>query len=176
MKIISVVKASCIVVLVSTTALAHSQSVYAIRGPWIDETEKSVQLETLAGTYTVMTMAYGACQKVCSTTVRRVRQLHDLADQRRLSLNFVVIGLDPVADKPADWAAFRVEQRFAAADTHFISGTPAATQRIARSMGVRYWRYGEHTLHDFRIVLVSPAGRIVRAVDHFDDDIASLLP
>ena len=112
----------------------------------------------------------------CSTSVRRVRELHELAEHKQLALNFVVVGLDPAADKPSDWALFRAEEHLTTSDFRFLSGDPAAIQRLASWLGVRYWRYGQHTMHDFRIVLVSPTGRIVRSVDHFDDDIASLLP
>lgn len=176
MQTIALVRLTCAVVLTLAGAVAQAQSLYAMRGPWVDDAEKPFQLDALAGTYTVVTMAYGACQKVCSTSVRRVRQLHELAERRHLALNFVVVGLDPAADKPSDWALFRTEEHLTASDFRFLSGPPAAIQQIANWLGVRYWRYGEHTMHDFRVVLVSPAGRIIRSVDHFDDDVALLLP
>jgi cytochrome oxidase Cu insertion factor (SCO1/SenC/PrrC family) len=155
---------------------ANGQGVYGVSGPWIDDASSAFALGSLAGTYTVATMAYGACQKVCSTSVRRVEELHDLAERRHLSLNFVVFGLDPSADKPSDWAAFRAERKLAFSNLQFLSGSATATQKMASWLGVRYWRYGEHTMHDFRIVLVSPAGRIIRSIDHFEDDITELLP
>jgi hypothetical protein len=43
-------------------------------------------------------------------------------------------------------------------------------------LGVHYWRYGEHTMHDFRIVLLSPQGQVLRAINAFDEDLAALLP
>ena len=89
---------------------------------------------------------------------------------RHLALNFVVVGLDPAADRLSDWALLRTEEHLTASDFRVLSGTPAAIRRIANWLGVRYWRYGEHTMHDFRIVLVSPTGRIIRSVDDFDDD------
>ena len=166
-----------LVVSMGAAALsAGAQSVYGVPGPWIDDASASFALGSLAGSYTVATMAYGACQQVCSTSVRRVEQLHDLAEQRHVSLNFVVFGLDPNEDKPSDWAAFRAQRKLTFGNLQFLSGSPLATQQIANRLGVRYWRYGEHTMHDFRIVLVSPAGRIVRSMDHFDEDIAGLLP
>lgn len=158
----------------ATTAAA--QGVYGVPGPWVDDASTAFALRSLTGTYTVATMAYGACQKVCSTTVRRVEELHGLAEQRHVSLNFVVFGLDPSEDKPSDWAAFRIQRKLAFGNLQFLSGSPRATQQIASALGVHYWRYGDHTMHDFRMVLVSPAGQIVRSIDHFDDDIARLLP
>jgi cytochrome oxidase Cu insertion factor (SCO1/SenC/PrrC family) len=165
------------VVTLSAVAMGASaaQDVYAVHGPWIDDAEQVFALESLSGTYTVAAMAYGACQRVCSTTLRRLEELQRLAARRGLSLNFVVFGLDPAEDRPSDWAALR-EHDHIAPSMRFLSGHPAAVRRVATTLGVRYWHYGEHTMHDFRIVLLSPEGRIVRTVDHFDDDIASLLP
>jgi hypothetical protein len=31
-------------------------------------------------------------------------------------------------------------------------------------------------MHDFRIVLLSPEGRVVSSVEHFDDNLAVLMP
>jgi len=163
-------------VLVASAAAANAQGIYSTAGPWVDDASRPVRLETLAGTYTVATMAYGACQRVCSTTLRRIEELHDLAQERHLSLNFVVFGLDPAEDKPSDWANFRADRHLAFADLQFLSGSAEATRRVANRLGVHYWRMDDHTLHDFRIVLLSPAGVVVRSINHYDDAIALLLP
>ncbi len=42
--------------------------------------------------------------------------------------------------------------------------------------GVRRWFYGEHVMHDFRIVLVSPEGQVVASMTMADQDLAALLP
>src|SRR5450631_483561 len=61
---------------------AHAApGVYAVAGPWIDDSAKPFRLETLSGGYTVATMAYGACRRVCSTSVRRIEELHALAER-----------------------------------------------------------------------------------------------
>lgn len=164
------------VALGGSATYAHAQGVYGVPGPWIDDASSPFVLPSLAGTYTVATMAYGACQKVCSTSVRRIQELHELAERRQLSVTFLVFGLDPHEDKPSDWAVFRSERHLKFSNLQFLSGTPAATRKMADRLGVRYWRYGEHTMHDFRIVLLSPAGQVVRSIDHFDGDITLLLP
>jgi hypothetical protein len=47
---------------------------------------------------------------------------------------------------------------------------------MASQLGVHYWRYGEHTMHDFKIVLLSAQGRVLRSMDRFDQDPGVLLP
>jgi cytochrome oxidase Cu insertion factor (SCO1/SenC/PrrC family) len=123
-----------------------------------------------------MTMAYGACRRVCSTSLRVLQSVQALADERQLSLSFVVVGLDPDQDKPADWAEFRRDRALMRANWRFLSGDEASTRRLAQSLGVRYWRYGEHTMHDFRVVLLSPEGQLVRSMQAFDESPLLLLP
>lgn len=121
-------------------------------------------------------MAYGACRRVCSSSLRVLEQLQALADARGEALNFVVIGLDPQQDRPADWAAYRTEHKLRRANWQFLSGDAKSTAQIAARLGVRYWSYGDHVMHDFRIVRVSADGRIVGALTSPDQALATLLP
>jgi len=144
--------------------------------PWLDDQSHRFSLHALRGTPTVMTLAYGACRRVCSGSLRVMEQVQALADQRNMNLNFVVVGLNPEHDKPADWAQVRVERHLGRPNWQFLSGPDAAVRRLAQRLGVRYWHYGEHTLHDFRIVLLSTEGAIVRTMDAVDQPLERLLP
>jgi protein SCO1 len=154
---------------------AFNASVFNASGPWLDDRNQPFRADTLHGTPAVVSMAYGACRRVCSTSLRMLEQLQGLADARGVALNFVVIGLDPAQDRPADWAAYRAERKLHRANWKFLSGDSASTARIAQRLGVRYWRYGEHTMHDFRIVLVSGQGRVVTSLTTPDQGLATLL-
>jgi cytochrome oxidase Cu insertion factor (SCO1/SenC/PrrC family) len=155
---------------------ASEQDILRSGGRWLDDQARPYPLESLRGTPTVLTLAYGACRRVCSTSLRVMQNVQALADDRHLRLNFVVIGLDPHEDTPADWAALRVEHKLTRPNWQFLSGDDASTRQLAQRLGVRYWRYGEHTMHDFRIVLLSADGRVLRSIDAFDQSPASLLP
>lgn len=153
-----------------------AQDIYRTEGQWLDDRARSYRLDELRGTPTVLTMAYGACRRICSTSLRLLEQLQALADERHAKLNIVVVGLDPSQDRPADWAEYRAERKLSRANWQFLSGDEASTRRLANRLGVHYWRYGEHTMHDFRIVLLSAQGLPVRYMDKFDQDLALLLP
>jgi cytochrome oxidase Cu insertion factor (SCO1/SenC/PrrC family) len=105
-----------------------------------------------------------------------MEQVQALADARHIRLNFVVVGLDPEADKPEDWAVYRADRGLTRPNWQFLTGDEASTRQLARRLGVRYWRYGEHTLHDLRIVLLSDAALPLRQVASFDDRLETLLP
>jgi hypothetical protein len=50
-----------------------------------------------------------------------------------------------------------------------VSGDDGRTRRIAEILGISYWFYDEHLLHDFKIVLIAPDGTIKRALAWSDD-------
>ncbi|WP_372527412.1 SCO family protein [Piscinibacter sp.] len=155
---------------------ASAQDMVRSDGRWLDDRAQPYKLESLHGAPTILTMAYGACRRVCSTSLRVMQSVQALADERHLRMNFVVVGIDPHEDTPADWAAFRIERKLNRPNWQFLSGDEASTRQLAQQLGVRYWRYGEHTMHDFKIVLLSPEGRVVRSIDTYDQSPASLLP
>jgi cytochrome oxidase Cu insertion factor (SCO1/SenC/PrrC family) len=155
---------------------ATAQDMFHPPGKWLDDLGQPYRLEVLYGAPTVITMAYGACRRVCSTSLRMMEQVQLLADARHLDVNFVVVGLDPRADRPADWAQLRAERHLERSNWHFLSGDEASTRQLARRLGLRYWRYGEHTLHDLRIVLLSAQAQPLKSIDAFDQAVETLLP
>jgi cytochrome oxidase Cu insertion factor (SCO1/SenC/PrrC family) len=171
--------ASVFAALIVCCGLAGAQpgsSVFAASGPWVDHRGQPFATESLRASATIVSMAYGACRRVCSSSLRVLEQIQARADARAFALNFVVIGLDPAQDRPADWAAYRAQRKLNRGNWHFLSGDAAATASIAQRLGVRYWRYGEHTMHDFRILRLSAEGRIVAEMTTHDQDLAALLP
>lgn len=164
-------------VLVLAASAVAAQDLYrAAPGTWLDESGQAFQLDSLYGAPAVITMAYGACRRICSSSLRMLEQLQAMADARHVTLQFVVVGLDPRSDRPADWAAYRTEHRLDRPNWHFLTGSEAQTRRLAASLRVRYWRYGDHTLHDLRIVLLSDRAAPLRSVEAFDADLQALLP
>ena len=155
---------------------ARADDLYRPEGRWLDDRSHAYSLEELRGGYTVMTMAYGACRRVCATSLRVMEQAQALADARHLALNFVVVGLDPSEDHPKDWADYRTARHLTRDNWHFLSGDEASVAQLASRLGVHYWRYGEHTMHDFKIVLLAPDGRVLRSMDAYDQPTPMLLP
>lgn len=155
---------------------ASAQTLFDVPGRWVDEHEQLVRLDALRGSYTVVNMAYGACRRVCSASLRVMEQVQLLAVEQGQQLNFVVFGLDPTQDRPADWASYRSDRKQLGANWRFLTGDAAATRRVARWLGVNYWHYGEHVIHDYKLVLVSPAGWVVAHLTTPDQDPRALLP
>ena len=148
---------------------ACTAGILDVGGVWVDDSGAAVSLSRWQGRYTVLTMSTGACQKICSTTLRRMEELQAVADQRHLRMEFLVIGLDPRSDTPKAWREYRVRRKLGRENWHFVSGEDDRTHRIAGMLGISYWFYDEHVLHDFKIVLIAPDGAIRRTLAWSDD-------
>jgi protein SCO1/2 len=156
---------------------AGAQDLYAGAAPtWLDEYSRPLSLRSLRGRSVVLTLAYGACRRVCSTSIRIMERLQALADVQGVALDFVVVGLDPSQDKPADWADFRAQRKNSRNNWHFLSGDPAAIRALTQRLGVNVWRIDSYWMHDFKIVLLSPQGLVLRTMDRFDQTLETLLP
>jgi cytochrome oxidase Cu insertion factor (SCO1/SenC/PrrC family) len=158
------------------TARADGADLYRNASPWLDDQARPWRMEALRGRYTVLTLAYGACRRICSTSLRVMENLQTLADARHQPLDFLVIGLDPVEDKPADWAAWRQDRHLTRANWHFLWGDEGATRAMAQQLGVKVWRADQHLMHDYKIVLLTPQGQLLHSVDRFDQPLEDLLP
>jgi protein SCO1/2 len=164
------------VLLVNGGTPCYAADLYALPAAWTDDQGSTVRLEKFRGSSSVISMAYGACRKVCSTTMRRMEQLQELADSRGLKLQFILISLDPESDTPQAWHEYREMHHLQRANWAFLSGPEQSTRAVATRLGVGYWRYDEHVLHDFGIALLSPSGEILRKLTWQDQRLDAFLP
>jgi len=157
-------------------AAVGAGELYALPLRWTDDGGRPVRLADWRGRPVVISMAYGACRRVCSVTLRRMEQLQALADRRGVALEFVVISLDPQADTPGDWQAVRAEHHLRRDNWHFLAGSDVATRQVAAILGIGFWRYDDHVVHDFRVALLDADGAVARVLKWADDDVGRLLP
>jgi cytochrome oxidase Cu insertion factor (SCO1/SenC/PrrC family) len=118
-----------------------------------------MSLGDLLGKPVVLTMSYTACRRTCSTTMLVLREIQAILDRSGRESNFAIVSYDPERDSPAGWTEYRKSRGLDRETWHFLTGTPQDTRRLARFLDVDFWRYGQHILHDFRIVLFDAKGR-----------------
>ena len=150
-------------------AVAASACLWKLSGSWEEDRGSQVTMAAWAGRPALLTMAYGSCRRICSTSLRLLQEAQQEADARGLALNVIVVSLDPHVDTPAAWRQFRSEHRLARGNWHFLAGTPVLVQRIADLLEMKYWIYDDHVLHDLRIAAVDASGHIVARLDWVDE-------
>lgn len=128
---------------------------------WRDDSGGPFDLHSLQGRAVVLTMAYATCHRVCPVTIRDLQRLQQDFDRRGLSAEFIVVGYDPDADDPAAWHQYRRSRHLTRANWHFLVGTRADVQRIARQLGFEFWKMDEHVIHDSRIVRFDEHGTLI---------------
>lgn len=128
---------------------------------WRDDLGQTFDLHSLQGRTVVLTMAYATCHRVCPVTIRDLQQLQQDFDRRGLEAEFIVVGYDPDADDPAAWHQYRRSRHLTRDNWHFLVGTRADVQRIARQLGFEFWKMDEHVIHDSRIVRFDERGALI---------------
>ncbi|TMH28411.1 MAG: SCO family protein [Betaproteobacteria bacterium] len=161
----------------SATAQAQgiSESAYALNLGFVDDHGATRALAEWRGHPVVMTLAYGACRSVCSSTLRSLEELQAAADRKGIAIDVVVVSIDPQSDTPQAWAQFRKSRRLTRANWTFLSGSAESTRTMARFLGVRFWSYDEHVMPDFKSVRLAPDGGIAASLDWQQREVDRLL-
>ena len=140
-----------------------------------DESGATVKLEKWRGHQTIVSMEYSSCQFICSIGLTRLRALQLLVEREKLDYDFLVISLDPVHDTPAAWRDYRRMRNLTQGNWHFLSSTAGQMPVIADQLGVRYWYYDAHIMHDFRVLRVDGNGAIIKVMNSFSADLTAFV-
>jgi protein SCO1/2 len=139
--------------------------VYRLPMIWTDDQGKQVSLAKWQGKPVIMTMAYSTCRKFCPMTMARLTQLQRLFDKQSIMAEFVVISYDPSVDKWQTWAQYRKIHDLNRENWHFLTGSLEDTKTVSQLLGMDYWLYDEHVMHNFKIVRLGPKGDIEKTLD-----------
>jgi len=156
-------------------SLASGSEFWRLPGNFVDEAGRPRQLSQLAGRPTVVAMEYTACRFVCSVYWRRLVEIQAEADRRGLTLEFLILSLDPTQDSPELWREYRKMRGLNRANWHFLTGDRAATDRVIRWLGVHWWLYEGAIMHDFRVTRLNAQGQRVALMDGFEQPAAAFL-
>ncbi|HYL71937.1 MAG TPA: SCO family protein [Candidatus Dormibacteraeota bacterium] len=145
----------------STPLRAAAARLSELPAAWRDERGQAFDLSLLQGRSVVLTMAYATCHRVCPTTMQRLQQLQQDYDRRGVSAEFLVVGYDPDNDDSAAWRQYRRSRHLTRSNWHFLVGTRAEVEQLARQLGFGFWKYDQHVMHGSRIVHFDEHGVLV---------------
>jgi cytochrome oxidase Cu insertion factor (SCO1/SenC/PrrC family) len=164
------------------TAPAAEQAVanlYDLPFDWQDEHGELARLGQWQGHTIMLTMAYSSCREVCSYALHRLEQLQQSAARAGLAVDIVVVSYDPSIDGPGTWSIYRRHHHLLRSDWHFLTGSAPVTKQFAAALDFPSWMYDEHRVHDFKILLINPAGEIASTLtwaNRDEDFFASAAP
>lgn len=151
-------------------ARAEGFSVYRIKTPFTDDSGRRVLLQEWSGRPAIVTMEYANCRFICSITLQRLKDVQAAADRANKQFDFIVLSLDPKNDTPEAWTRYRKLRDLDRPNWRFLTAAEKDTPGLARQLGVHYWLYDEHIMHDFRLLRLNEAGEIVKVIDAYDAD------
>jgi cytochrome oxidase Cu insertion factor (SCO1/SenC/PrrC family) len=129
---------------------------------WHDDHGMATRLSAWRGKTVLMTMAYSTCREVCSYSLHRLEELQRSADRAGTPIEVVVISYDPNIDGPASWSIYRRHHHLDRPNWHFLTGSALSTEQFVSAMHFPSWRYDEHLVHDFKILVIGPGGQVAR--------------
>ena len=144
---------------------------------WTDDKGQQVTLAKWQGKPVIMTMAFSTCRKFCPITMNKLKQLQSLLEKQHIAMDVVIISYDPVVDNWQAWAEYRKSRHFNWENWHFLTGSVEDTKTVSQLLGMDYWLYDEHVMHNFNIVRLGPKGDIEKALDwDSQEQIDTLIP
>jgi cytochrome oxidase Cu insertion factor (SCO1/SenC/PrrC family) len=152
-----------------------SASPFDLTDVWIDDNENPVRLDKWRGRPIIVSMEYSNCRFICSISQRKLQEIQAEADRRKLTIEFVVLSLDPKNDTPALWRQYRKQKDLVRSNWHFLTGSRKATDNAVFNLGVKWWYYDEHIMHELKIIRLAANGEIARIMSTYDMTAAQFL-
>jgi cytochrome oxidase Cu insertion factor (SCO1/SenC/PrrC family) len=129
---------------------------------WVDDQGASVQLRDFAGHRVILTMAFAGCHQLCPAAITELKLMQKALDLRNEQAEILVVGLDPQNENPALWHQYRKTHQLARPNWHFLTGTAADTERLARQLGFDFWKLDDHVMHDSRALIFDDHGLLAK--------------
>lgn len=147
---------------------AAEANLYGLPYAFTDDQGRIAHLSGWRGKPAVLTMEYANCRFICSITLQRMRDIQDEADRRGQALEFLIVSIDPENDTPEAWTQYRKKRGLNRENWHFLTAGVKETREFAALLGIKYWYYDEHLMHDFRIIRLDSEGRVEKMIDAYD--------
>jgi len=151
-------------------------NIYHFSSSWTDDDGRTVSLSEWQGRSTIIAMAYSDCTRVCSSTLRKLKEIEEIANTQHLLFEIIVVSFDPTTDTQEAWKFYRKKNNLVGDKRwHFLTGTDLNTKKLAHLLGVNYWMGLDHIIHDFRIVYVNSDGTVKSILDWDNQDAMKFL-
>jgi cytochrome oxidase Cu insertion factor (SCO1/SenC/PrrC family) len=169
------------IAMLSATSLLHAEvqisPLYQADMHWTDDSGNQVILSKWQNKVVVLTMAFSTCRKFCPITLHHLAEIQNLYNKQNISAEFIIISYDPAIDTWQTWKEFRKNHHYTLPNWHFLTGSSENTKMVSQLLGMDYWLYDEHVMHNLKIVLLNAHGEIQKSLEWDNQtEIESFLP
>jgi protein SCO1/2 len=138
-------------------------SVFHLKGEWLNQDGKAVHIEDLQGRVTAVAMVYTSCQFACPMIVEEMNRIKaKLSPQILPKVSFVLISMDPQRDTPEKLKSFASKRNL---DLSFWRLYTPKSERQVREfsavIGANIKKVGKDFAHSNMITILNPEGVIV---------------
>jgi len=156
------------ILTLASAGAAGGPSLYDSTVPLVDDRGWRTTLSAWRGRPAIVSMEYANCRFICSQTLARLKDIQTAADAAGRRFEFVVVSLDPRNDTPEAWRRYRKARGVERGNWTFLTASEADTPAMAQLLGVKYWLFDSHIMHDFRVLRLDAEGRIVGVMETYD--------
>ena len=155
----------------ATTRSAEAISLHDLDGAWRDQRDVRVRLQEIGGTVRVVALVYTNCQATCPLIVASLKRVEaSLPADRRSSVRFVLVSLDPARDTPGRLAEWAQATRLDPARWTLLNGSDGQLRELAAVLGIRYQRQPDGEMaHTNAVTVVDRAGVAVHQQESLSD-------
>lgn len=152
-------------------------SVYELSTKWKKEDSSAIELSRWKGKWVVISMMYTSCQGSCPLIVQKMRKIEKLFQEHGKPAEFVLVSFDPKRDTPAALASYRRKIGISEPNWTFLSGTDQEARRLSMLLSIKYAQDPEtgQVMHDNKIILLDPSGKIRSRLEQLNQDETELL-
>jgi protein SCO1/2 len=133
-----------------------------------DQANRRVSLSSLKGKVVAVTFVYTRCPlpDYCPRMVHNFRAIRDrFATQMNRDLVLLTISFDPKFDTPETLARYAASERADGPGWHFLTGDPAAIERVCNAFGIQYWAEEGMITHSLQTAVIDREGRLAATVE-----------
>ncbi len=162
--------------MLAVLVMAAAPNLYDLDVTLVDQTGKSVKLDTFRGHPVVISMFYGTCTTACPLLVAKVKALEaKLSPSARKATRVLLVSFDPERDTPLALkklaTSFGLDARWALTRTSADS-----VRELAAALGIRYrFLEGGMINHGSVLTVLDKDGAIAARIESLDGPVEPLI-
>jgi protein SCO1/2 len=133
-----------------------------------DQSGGAVALSALKGKVVAVTFIYSRCPlpDYCPRMIENFKVVRQrFAARMDRDLVLLTISFDPKYDTPEILTRYAASQRAGGPGWHFLTGDPAAIERVCNAFGIQYWPEEGLITHSLQTAVVDRNGRLAATVE-----------